>query len=224
MADDRHLSTVIIPAYNEAKSIGRVVEAAAQYADEVIVVDDGSTDNTTDTAREAGAMVICQEHRGYIPAIKRGFREAAGYVVITMDGDGEHHARDIPRLMAPVMAGDADLVLGRRQKLPRVSEKLINWLTSIKVKVSDSCTGFRAIRKELASGLNLKGQCTCGILVLEADYLGARVAEVPIEIIPIDKPRRIAWRHLMQIFYVLGWLLRGKQIRRIRNESFYSGG
>ena len=66
----------------------------------------------------------------------------------------------------------------------------------------------RAIRKDLALKLNLKGQCICGIFVLEADYYGARVIEVPIETVPTDKSRGIAWHHIKQIFYVLGWLLK----------------
>ena len=84
-------------------------------------------------------------------------------------------------------------------------------MTNLKVKILDSCTGFRAIRKDLALELNLKGQCTCGTLVLEADYYGARVIEVPIEVTPTDKSRRIAWHHIKQIFYVLGWLLKKKR-------------
>ncbi len=60
----------------------------------------------------------------------------------------------------------------------------------------------------MAPDLNLKGQCTCGTLVIETDYYGARVAEVPIENIPTDKPRKIAWHHIGQTLYVLCWLLK----------------
>ncbi len=205
------LSTVIIPAFNEGQHIGKVVQSVLHYANEVIVIDDGSSDNTPIAASEAGALVIQQEHNGYIAAIKRGFCEARNDIIVTVDADGEHYASDIPRMIAPITAGDADMVLGKREHMARISENLINWLTNIKVQIGDSCTGFRAIKKELALKLKLKGLCTCGILVLEADYLGARISEVPIEIIPISKARRIAWSHFTQVFYILGWLLKTKR-------------
>jgi glycosyltransferase involved in cell wall biosynthesis len=200
--------SIVIPAYNEAARIGAVVRSALQYADEVIVVDDGSADETAEVASSAGARVIRQDNAGYIAAVKRGFREAAGDVVVTMDADGEHRAEDVPRLVAPIVAGEADLVLGRRPHIARPSERFLNWLTRFRVKVGDSGTGFRALRRDLALKLELRGRCICGISVLEPAVLGARVAEVPIELTRIDKPRRIAWYHLPQAWHVVKWLLK----------------
>ena len=77
--------SVIIPAYNEAKRIDSVVQGALEHADEVLVVDDGSTDETSTVAEAAGARVIRQENAGYIAAVKHGFREAQGEIVVTMD-------------------------------------------------------------------------------------------------------------------------------------------
>jgi glycosyltransferase involved in cell wall biosynthesis len=202
--------SIIIPAYNEATRIGPVVRSALQYADEVIVVDDGSADETAATARAAGARVIRQENAGYIAAVRRGFREASGDVVVTMDADGEHRAEDIPRLVRPILDGEADLVLGRRPEIARLSERFLNWLTNFRVKVNDSGTGFRALRRELALKLELKGRCICGVSVLEPAALGARIAEVPIELTRVDKPRKIAWFHLLQAWYVVRWLLMGQ--------------
>jgi len=204
--------TAVIPAHNEERTIYDVVKGARQHADEVIVVDDGSTDATAQVATEAGAKLVINEKRGgYLEAIKAGFRQAEGDIVVTIDADGEHNLGDMPLLVKPIYDGKADLVLGRRKKMARMSENPINWLTNLKVKILDSCTGFRAIRKDLALELSLKGQCTCGTLVLEADYYGARVIEVPVETIPTDKPRKIAWHHASQIFFVIGWLLKKKR-------------
>ena len=203
--------TTVIPARNEERTIYKVAKAARQHTDEVIVVDDGSIDATAQVAREAGAKIVINgKRRGYIETIKAEFRQAEGAIIVTIDADGEHNPEDIPLLVKPIYDGKADLVLGTRGKAARISESLINWLTNLRIKITDPCTGFRAIKKDLALKLSLKGQCTCGTLVLEADYYGARLIEVPIVTIPTDKPRTIAWHHISQIFYVLRWLLKKK--------------
>ena len=202
--------SVIIPAYNEAARIAPVVHAALPYADEVLVVDDGSTDRTAQVAEAAGARVIYQPNGGYIAAIKHGFREAEGEVVATMDADGEHRPEDIPRLAAPILSGEADLVLGGRSHIARISERFLNRLTRLRVKgVSDTGTGLRAMRRDLALQLRLEGRCICGVSVLEAAALGARITEVPIQLTGIEKSRRVAWYHGPQLFHVLRWLAKG---------------
>ena len=199
--------SITVPAHNEAQRIGKVVKLAAQHADEVLVIDDGSTDDTADAAKEAGAQVIIQKHNGYIAAIKRGFYESRNNIVVTMDADGEHRAEDIPQLVAPILAGDADLVIGSRSSIDRTSERFINWLTNLRVNVKDCGSGFRAIRRDSALKLELHGKCTCGILVLEAASRGLRITEVPINLNVIPKKRRILWIHFMQVFYVIRWLI-----------------
>lgn len=212
--------SVIIPARNERERIAQVIKEAQRYADEVIVIDDASIDETGWLARELGATVVSNEQKkGYIKAIKTGFQIAKGDIIVTMDADGEHNPKDIPRLIKPISDDKADLVLGRRQKKVRMSEKFIDWLVNLKMKVSDSCTGFRAIKRDLALKLNLKGQCTCGVLVFEANYNGARVVEIPIETLPMNKPREIAWHHINQIFYILGWLLKRKPRQLTSSKS-----
>ena len=200
--------SVIIPAYNEEQRIGEVLESTAQYADEVLVINDGSIDNTANIAKEKGAVVINQKHSGYLAALRRGFSESKNDIVVTMDADGEHRAYDIPRLTAPIISGDADLVMGIRNNAPRMSERFITRLTNLKIKTGDACTGFRAIKKELALKLRLDGACTCGTLILESNFLGARSIDIPVEIVPIDKLRAISWYHIKQVFYVIGWLIK----------------
>jgi glycosyltransferase involved in cell wall biosynthesis len=205
--------SVIIAAYNEAPRIGSVIKSITPYVDELIVVDDGSKDNTSDEARNAGAHVIRQEHNGYIAALKRGFLESKNGIIVTIDADGEHCASDIPRLVEPINTGKADLVLGTRQKLPRLSEIFINWLTNIRIKTCDACTGFRALRRDVALQLSLNGKCTCGIFVLEAYSIGMKVLDVPITTVQIDKKRVVAWHHARQFCYILLALF--KQKRRL---------
>jgi glycosyltransferase involved in cell wall biosynthesis len=196
-----------MPAYNEAPRVAKTVRETREYADEVVVVDDGSVDRTAEEAKRAGARVIRQKNRGYIAAVKRGFREVRGEVVVTMDADGEHRPEDIPRLVKPIVEGEADLVLGVRSRITRPSERFLNWLTNLRVEVSDSGTGFRALRRNLALKLELDGRCICGISVLEPASLGAQIAEVPIELEEVGKRRRTAWFHIIQAGHILRWIL-----------------
>jgi glycosyltransferase involved in cell wall biosynthesis len=198
--------TVVIPAYNEAGRVGKVVEELVEDY-EVLVVDDGSTDGTVSEARDAGSRAVEQQtNQGYIAALKRGFREAETGVVVTYDADGEHRPADVARVAEPIDTRDLDLVLGARSTIPRPSERLLNHLTRLKVPVSDSGTGLRALRRELAVELELDTVCTCGTLVLEATAKGARIGEVDIETREIAKPRGIAWGHGRQLLHVLRYL------------------
>jgi glycosyltransferase involved in cell wall biosynthesis len=196
--------SVVIPAYDEEARIARVVREARQVADEVVVVDDASTDRTADVAERAGAVVVRQHaNGGYIAAIRRGFQAATGDVVVTLDGDGELPASSIPDLVAPIFEGLADMVQGRRDSAPRPSERFLTWLAGRAAPVGDSGTGMRAMRTDLARQLEIRGRCICGVLSLEAFAHGARLREIPIRLRSVSKPRRIAWYHLPQIWHVL---------------------
>ncbi|MFD1588932.1 glycosyltransferase family 2 protein [Halorientalis brevis] len=201
--------TVVVPAYNEAGRIGRTVdELVEEYGYSVLVVDDGSSDATAEAARSAGATVIEQPtNKGYIAALKRGFREASAEIVVTFDADGEHQPADVERLVAPIANDELDLVLGARTTIPRPSERLLNRLARLRVDVTDSGTGFRALRRSLAVDLELDTACTCGTLVLEAAANGARIGEVHSETRSVQKPRGIAWKHGRQFFHVLAHLV-----------------
>ena len=199
--------TVVVPAYNEADRIGPVVRELTQTY-RVLVVDDGSTDNTASEAESAGATVLRQpQNTGYVAALKRGFREVTSEVVVTFDADGEHRPDDIERVVRPVIEDRMDLVLGARTTIPRPSERILTRLARLKVDVTDSGTGLRALRIGLARDLDLDTACTCGTFVLEAAGEGARIGEVPIETRTVQKPRGIAWQHGKQLIHVLRYLL-----------------
>lgn len=197
----------IVPAYNEGRRVRDVVKEALQYVDEVLVVDDASEDDTADRAREAGARVVSQhQNAGYIAAIKRGFQEAQADIVVTIDADGEFPPEYIPQLVSPIRSGRADMVQGRRPSVARPSERFLTWLAKWKGPVGDSGTGFRALRTDLAKQLDLAGACICGVFSLEVLARGRRIVEVPVELKEIEKPRRVAWYHLRQLFYIIPWL------------------
>jgi glycosyltransferase involved in cell wall biosynthesis len=118
-------ASAIIPAYNEERRVGKVANECLKYVEEVIVVDDGSSDRTTEEAKKAGAKVIKNEEtKGYLGAIRTGFRKAYFDIIVTLDADGEHSPTDIPRLLEPIVNGRADLLIGKRERPDRVQKDL----------------------------------------------------------------------------------------------------
>jgi glycosyltransferase involved in cell wall biosynthesis len=93
----REMISVVVPAYNEARRIGEVLNRIRIFADEMLVVNDGSTDGTPEVAEKAGAKVVNnREKKGYIGCIRTGFHEATGDIIVTIDADGEHNPDEIP--------------------------------------------------------------------------------------------------------------------------------
>src|SRR5262245_12610029 len=119
-AADGPLVSVVIPCLDEAETIGECVRkafrgiAASGLPGEVLVVDNGSRDGTAELAEQAGARVVREARRGYGSAYLRGFREARGRYLLMGDGDGSYDFEDLPRFVAPLAAGSADLVMGTR--------------------------------------------------------------------------------------------------------------
>jgi glycosyltransferase involved in cell wall biosynthesis len=154
--------SVVIPAYQE-NAIGMVVSSvrdvlqAEELTFEIIVVDDGSTDNTGQIAQEAGAQVIRHPYNiGNGAAIKTGIRAARGKLLVMMDGDGQHAPRQIPDLIRDL--DQYGMVVGARQKESKtafhrdLANMIYNWLASYVCnrKIEDLTSGFRAVRTEIA--------------------------------------------------------------------------
>jgi len=151
--------TVIIPAYNEAENIGGVVsDIKGFYPDfEIIVIDDGSTDGTAKVAQEAGAIVFRHPYNiGNGAAIKSGIRIASGEILVLMDGDGQHVAHEINKLLEHLP--HYDMVVAERPKGHHTSwvRAIGNWLYNkfasyvTKFEIRDLTSGFRAIKAEVA--------------------------------------------------------------------------
>lgn len=149
--------SIIIPAYNEAESIGLLVSSVkALYPDfEVIVVNDGSNDNTASAAADAGAIVYDHPYNiGNGAAIKTGVRRSKGDIIVCMDGDGQHDPENIKEMLR--YFPDYDMVVGARKgwtssALRTFGNKMFNWLASYvaKHKIQDLTSGFRAIKAEI---------------------------------------------------------------------------
>jgi len=150
---------VCIPAFEVDKTIAKVVVKAMEYADHVIVCDDGSEDLTGVIAERLDVKVIRHERRkGKGEAIRSLFKEALKLnpdIVVTLDSDGQHNPEEIPKLVEPILKGEAEYVIGSRllkeNQLPKyrmVGTKIINWLLKRKTGKKDVQSGFRAIRGE----------------------------------------------------------------------------
>jgi glycosyltransferase involved in cell wall biosynthesis len=190
---------VCVPAFNEAKTISDIVGRCKKYAEEVIVYDDGSTDDTHEVAVSAGATVIrSPENKGYGIAIRSLFqaaKEKGADIMVTLDSDGQHNPDQIPPLIEQLKQG-FDLVIGSRylrnddkEKVPRFRNIGIKTITRLTQAASyrgitDSQSGFRAYNKNALSKINLyeDGMAVSTEILLRASEKKLLVAEVPITI------------------------------------------
>jgi glycosyltransferase involved in cell wall biosynthesis len=159
---------IVIPAYQAAATLAPVVAGARRVAP-VYVVDDGSTDGTAESGRRMGATVLSHPtNRGKGAALSTGIAAAlaAGIdVIVTIDADGQHPPVEIPRLLAPIADGSADLVLGARARTGAMplGRRLTNWLSARLATriagqgVTDAQTGFRAFTREVAERIQPAG-------------------------------------------------------------------
>ena len=183
-----------IAAFNEARYIGSVVLQARQYVDEVIVVDDGSTDHTAGVAGLAGATVIRHpENRGKgaaIQSILAAARKRDAGVLVFLDADAQHDANEIPGLIKAVSEG-SDLVIGSREaqdeKTPRyrrIGKKVILHSTRLasKTDIFDTESGFRALSPKAINELDLKekGFAVESEMITRAAAANLKITEVPI--------------------------------------------
>lgn len=154
--------SVIIPAYNESDSIGTLVsELNSLHPDaEIIVVNDGSVDNTAEVSRAAGARVVSHPYNiGNGAAVKTGIRHAQGDILVLMDGDGQHQPEDVSTLLSHFP--EYDMVVGKRDMHDQASigrafmNKIYNMMASYvaKFKIEDLTSGFRAVKADIAGQL-----------------------------------------------------------------------
>lgn len=187
--------TAILPAYNEEVSIGSIVLRTLKYADRVIVIDDGSMDRTAEVAALAGAQVLRHEmNLGKGAALKTGFASLNGdAVIVTIDTDGQHDPADIPRLVRPILEGDADMVNGSRylngnkKDTPvyrRMGQKVLDLATNIGcgLSITDTQSGFRAFagRTKGIFRFEQKGLAIESEMLADAAAAGLRIQEVEI--------------------------------------------
>jgi glycosyltransferase involved in cell wall biosynthesis len=202
VAIDRTTVAAIIPAYLEQKHIADVVRRTLQQLDLVLVVDDGSTDATAETARNAGAEVIVHEqNRGKGESIKTGLRQwlerGVAYVVI-LDGDGQHLPEEISRFLTAASSGSAELLIGTRMNDVRdmpLLRRLVNRYMSRRIsrlcrqEIPDTQCGFRMVHRRIIPDL-LGGADRFDYeteMLIIASRKGCRIESVPITTVYSDE-------------------------------------
>ena len=186
---------VIIPAYNEVASIGKVINRIKDSVEcDIVVVDDGSTDGTGKVAEELGVEVVRHKrNQGLSVAFRTGFKaglDLGADILVNIDADNQYQPEEIPQLIYPILKGEADLVLGSRfagtiEEMPwvkRFGNKAFTWLMRriTGYPFTDTQTGFRAFTAELASDLFLFGKYTyTQEMLIQTVEKGFRIMEVP---------------------------------------------
>ncbi len=211
----------LIPAYNEADTIGEVLEriAALDLDSQVIVVDDGSRDATAAIAEAAGATVIRKPNRGKGAAIRRAIQEADGDIAVIQDADMEYDPAEVPELIEPIVRGAADVVFGSRLRGGKPQRAFLFWhlvgnrflslVTNalFNTTLSDMETGYKAFRLDVLRSLDLR-ENGFGI---EPEITGKvckrklRIYELPISYYgrTHDEGKKITWRDGFRALWVL---------------------
>jgi glycosyltransferase involved in cell wall biosynthesis len=205
----------VIAAFNEDRFIGSVVLKTLQYAANVIVVDDGSQDQTALVSEQAGAIVIRHpDNQGKTSAVQTGLHKACEYkpcVVVVLDGDGQHHPQDIPALVQPILAGEAQIVVGsrflsKRDFIPRwriFGQHSLTLATNLLsgFPLSDSQSGFRAFAPEVLDQLRFRrsGFSFESEMQFLAREKSLTIKEIPIGVTYAEKSKRSPVKHGLQV-------------------------
>jgi len=191
--------TIGIPAYNEEKNIASIITKLKKITASIVVCDDGSSDMTSEISKNLGAIVIShKKNMGYGVAINSIFqkcKEMNTDLLVTFDADGQHRVEDIQKVIEPIKNNNADLVIGSRfldkkSDVPnyrKIGIKVITQVTnaSIRKKLTDSQSGFRAYNKQVLSQISPSdmGMGISTEILIKSSSKGLRIMEVPITIL-----------------------------------------
>ena len=201
-----------IPALNEEEALPRAIAALPRrippFTDvAILVIDDGSTDRTAEVARTSGAdrVVTFAAHRGLAAAFRTGLEEALAMgadVVVNFDADLQYDAGDLPALVAPIVAGRADMVVGDRSPgtlshfspakrfLQRFGSWMVRQVSGLEVR--DATSGLRAFSREAARRVNVFSKMTYTLeTLIQAGFKNLRVASVPVRAHPVPRASRL---------------------------------
>ena len=189
---------LLLPAYNESRTIGQIIREASEFISDIVVIDDGSSDKTAEIASACGVVCLANTTNcGKGKALRKGFAYAIKYgyeLVFTMDSDGQHEPTDIPRFLARFRSTHPDILIGARDTgnlrtaMPfhrRVNNRLISYVGSklCRQQVPDFQSGYRLIRTDVLRQVPLETERyeTESELLIKAGRLGFRIESLPIQ-------------------------------------------
>lgn len=180
--------TAVIPALNEEETISDVLKGIRPYVDEVILVDDGSTDKTAEIAQRENVTVLSNgKNVGYEQSIDRGFAlgvARGATILLTFDGDGQHNPKDIPGIIEPILKGEADVVVGARPHYPRITEHLFAIIARKKAGIEDPLCGLKAYCVDVYKDIGyFDKNSSIGVqFIFDAKKKGYRIAQRKVSI------------------------------------------
>ncbi len=220
---------VIIPAFNEAKSIAKVVQAIPAMVSEIIVINNNSSDETAIEAKAAGATVLTENRPGYGFACLKGMeyiaqKDGPPDIVVFLDGDFSDYPEDLPQIVAPIISGEADFVVGARVKITREKGSMTpqqifgNNLATFLMKLIFASRftdlgPFRAIRYEKLLALNMSDKTYGWTVEMQLKVLKQRIpyVEVPVRYrkrIGISKVSGTLKGTVLAGYKIIGWIIK----------------
>lgn len=239
----RNLIIVQIPAYNEENNIGKVIKEIPRKINDhevkILVIDDGSTDNTIQEAKNAGANYVFSnfKNRGLGWNFRKGIELCLKYgadIIVNIDGDGQFNSIDVSRLIKPILADEADMVTCSRFINPKLTKnmpwlkkwgnkrftKLISRITG--KKFTDTQCGFRAYSREAALRMNLRGKFTYTQEVfIDLVEKGMRIKEIPLEVTYFKNRNSNISRKLFKIYGLKSLAIIAKATRDTQPLTFF---
>ena len=220
---------LIIPAFNEEKSIGRVLSEVPEIVGEIVVVDNNSTDLTADVAREAGATVLHETRKGYGYACLKGInylreKSKTPYIIVFMDGDYSDYPEELPKVVAPILENGMDLVIGARRKELREEGSMTpqqvfgNWLATTLMRLLYGARftdlgPFRTITYEALMGMGMQDKTYGWTVEMQLKALRQKLAytEVPVRYkkrIGVSKVSGTVKGSIFAGVKILGWIFK----------------
>lgn len=218
-----------IPCYNESATLAIALAALPRHVEgfdtvEWLIIDDGSTDNTINIARENGVdhVVSFTTNRGLAAGFIAGLQACIALgadVIVNTDADNQYNADDIPKLVAPIMKGEADIVVGARpiEEIEHFSlgkkilQKIGSWVVRLasNTDVPDSPSGFRALSRDAAMHMNVFNEYTYTLeTIIEAGQKGIAITSVPIRVNPDLRPSRLVKNIPIYILHSIATIVR----------------
>jgi len=219
---DLEKKLVIIPAYNEEANIGRVIDElrSTKLDIDIVVIDDGSTDNTVEIIHSRGVKVIrLPFNQGYGAALQTGYLYAMKKcynIVVQMDADGQHDPHYIKNLIAAIEKGEADLILGSRYLQPekgnsslsrRIGSKVFGWITSLLIgqKITDPTSGFQAFNNQVVTFFSeaaFPSDYPDADIIILLHQAGFRIKEIPVRMYSSTNKISMHRGHLIIYYFI----------------------